>query len=357
MTSLPNRNCRWKTPEEEQLARQSIVEETLKLLRRLIRNKKLANYLVKKQYLIAIDGTQKFTCKEYYGEEYLERHMKGPDEKPQYYVYLLEAKLVFPNGLVLPLLSEFLNNTIDEVTDKQDCEIKAFWRLAARLRKAFPKLAITVLLDGLYANGPVIALCRKYHWGFMIVFQDACLVNVWREAKGLHKLHPEQTYTGTWKGRNQAYWWVNDIIYEYGINGRQKQKVHVVVCEETWEKVNEKGEVISKRSRHAWISSEPLNKKEIHTRCNLMARQRWGIEYEHVFSHDWNAMKGYHYLMHLAHLLNELAQNSIELVELVREIGIRGFIRLLHETISGPWLNKERIKLLIKDRHQLRLIA
>lgn len=82
-----------------------------------------------------------------------------------------------------------------------------------------------------------------------------------------------------------------------------------------------------------------------------------GYQYEHIFSHDWDAMKGYHYLMHLAHLLNELAQNSIELAEQVQEVGIRGFIRLLRETISGLWLNKERIELLCKERHQLRLIA
>jgi hypothetical protein len=462
--TLPNRNCPWKTPKEEQTARQVMVEATLKvfrallpglltdlakipdprnprktkhkltvlllyglfafvfhyasrreagremsrpvffetlkqlfpeleslphqdtlcrllekievdeietahinLLRRLIRNKKFNRHLVKKQYLIAIDGTQKFTLRECWGEEYLQRHTKGQDEGPQYYVYLLEAKLVFPNGLVLPLMSEFLNNTLDEVTNKQDCELKAFKRLAERLHRHFPRLPITVLLDGLYPNGPVMALCRKYRWGFMMVLQDESLPNVWKEANGLHKLHPEQAYIQTWNGRRQAFWWVNDIVYEHGPNDRLKQTIHVVVCEEEWEEVNEKGNIVSKTSRHAWISSEPLSQKNIHTRCNLMARKRWGIEndilqekeqgyqYKHVFSHNWNAMKGYHYLMHLAHLLNELAQNSVELVEQVQEVGIRGFIRLLRDTISGPWLNKERIELLCKKRHQLRL--
>jgi len=337
------------------------------LLRRLIRNKKFAHNLVNKRYMIAIDGTQKFTLGECWGKEYLKRHTKGQDKEPQYYVYLLEAKLVFPNGLVLPLMSEFLDNTIDKVTDKQDCELKAFRRLAARIHQHFPRLPVTVLLDGLYPNGPVTALCRKYRWDFMIVLQDESLPNVWNEANGPHKLHPEQVHTQTWNGRRQNFWWVNDIVHEYGPNDRLKQTVHVVVCEEEWE--NASGGNIVKTSRHAWISSKPLNHKNIHTRCNLMGRKRWGIEndilqekeqgyqYKHIFSHNWNAMKGYHYLMHLAHLLNELAQSSIDLVEQVREVGIRGFIRLLRETLSGPWLNKERIKLLGKERHQLRLIA
>jgi len=465
-TALPNRNCQWKTPEEEHCARQVVVEATLKvfrallpglltdlakiadprnphkikhkltvlllygmfafvfhyssrreagremsrpvffenlkqlfpeleslphqdtlcrllekievdeietahinLLRRLIRNKKFVHYLVNKRYLIAIDGTQKFTLGECWGEEYLKRHMKRQSAEPQYYVYLLEAKLVFPNGLALPLMSEFLDNTIDKATDKQDCELKAFRRLAARLHRHFPKLPITVLLDGLYSKGPVMAMCRKYRWEFMIVLQDESLPHVWEEANGLHKIHPEQVHTRTWNGRRQTFWWVNDIVHEYGPYYRLKQTVHVVVCEEKWEEVSGKGDIVSKTSRHAWISSEPLSHKNVHIRCNLMGRKRWGIEndilqekeqgyqYKHIFSHNWNAMKGYHYLMHLAHLLNEVTQSSIDLLEQVQEVGIRGFVRLLRETISGPWLNKERIEILGKERHQLRLIA
>ncbi|MHB8171590.1 MAG: hypothetical protein ACYDG6_08615 [Thermincolia bacterium] len=45
------------------------------------------------------------------------------------------------------------------------------------------------------------------------------------------------------------------------------------------------------------------------------------------------------------------------MVEQVREVGIRGFVRLLRKTISSPWLNKERIEFIAGQRHQLRLIA
>jgi hypothetical protein len=61
--------------------------------------------------------------------------------------------------------------------------------------------------------------------------------------------------------------------------------------------------------------------------------------------------------MHLAHLLSELAQSSIELIELVQQEGIRGFINLLRTTIAGPWLDEERIENIKNGRHQLRLIA
>ncbi|MGF9715170.1 hypothetical protein [Paenibacillus naphthalenovorans] len=122
----------------------------------------------------------------------------------------------------------------------------------------------------------------------------------------MHKLHPEQTLERVWKGRKQRFWWVNHIVYEYGDNGRLKQPVHAVVCEETWEDVDSDGQIVTKSSRHAWLSSEPLTEKNIHERCNRMARNRWGLEndilkekhqgyhYEHIYAYDWNAMKGYH---------------------------------------------------------------
>lgn len=222
--SRPNffENLKQSFPDLESLSHQ----DTLYRLLEKIEVDEIAHLnLLRRRYLIAIDGTQKFTLRECWGEEYLKRHTKGQgNEETQCYVYLLEAKLVFPNGLVLPLMSEFLINTLDEVTNKQDCELKAFKRLVKRLHQNFPKLPITVLLDGLYPNGPVMALCRKYRWEFMIVLQDEKLPNVWKEANGLHKLHPEQALTRKWNGRRQMFWWVNYIVHEYGPNYRQNRR-------------------------------------------------------------------------------------------------------------------------------------
>ncbi|MFO7952891.1 MAG: hypothetical protein R6U91_08855, partial [Bacillota bacterium] len=65
---------------------------------------------------------------------------------------------ILSNGMVLPLLSEFLENSpeLEAIENaeqwKQDCELKGFYRLAERLKKEFPKLNLTLLLDGLYAK-------------------------------------------------------------------------------------------------------------------------------------------------------------------------------------------------------------
>jgi hypothetical protein len=94
---------------------------------------------------MAIDGTQKLVrCGQWLGEEWLERRRQTADgERVQQYVYVLEANLVFHNGVSLPLLSEFLNYAEGDPDDhKQDCELKAFYRLTARLKAYFPRLPI-----------------------------------------------------------------------------------------------------------------------------------------------------------------------------------------------------------------------
>jgi len=120
------------------------------MLKRLIRKKTFTNLLHKKRYLVAVDGTQKCIMNECWDERYPKRKVRGKDGDYQYYAYVLEAVLILSNGMVLPLMSEFLENTPESEkidTDeewKQDCELKAFYRLARRLKKEFPKHALTL---------------------------------------------------------------------------------------------------------------------------------------------------------------------------------------------------------------------
>ncbi|MCP4135163.1 MAG: transposase family protein [bacterium] len=343
------------------------------MVRRLIRKKKFKQFLIDNCYPIAIDGSQKFVRDHLWDEECLERTIKRKKEKearPQYYVYILEASLSFHGGMVIPVLSEFLSYTKGDTEQKiQDCELKAFERLADRLKKEFPGLRIMVLLDGLYANGPVIEICKKKKWQFMIVLKSKSLKSVWEEYEGLKKLLPGNKLEMKWGNRIQRFYWVNDIDYYYGSSGRKKHVLHIVVCEEEWEEVdNVTGETVPCESRHAWISSKSLGMWNIHERCNLGARYRWGIEesflvekrhgynYEHCFSYNWKAMKGYHYLMRIGHAINVLAQYSDRLAEYIKEKGVRGFIRFIRDTISGPWLDKTVIKERLADNFQLRLL-
>ncbi len=366
----------------EQIDVSEIEQAHLDMIRHLIRGKKFLSYLIAGCYPIAVDGTQKFKRSSLWDEECLERKVRTkkkdeedteePEETKQYYVYVLEANLAFRNGMVIPLLSEVLCYTEgDNEKNKQDCEQRAFKRLAERLKKSFSHLPIMVLLDGLYPNGPVMEICRKNNWDFMIVLQDDSLPSVWEEIKELQPLQKENRLRRTWGNRTQIFRWVSDIDYRYVCPTTRKEKqqlVHVVICEESWEEIApDSTEVVTKTSRHVWISSEPLHKRTVHERCNLGARHRWGIEsgiliekhqgyeYEHCFSYEWKAMRGYHYLMRLGHALNVLARHSYALAKYVRDLGVRGLIAFVRNTIAGPWIAAEDLRQIAAGTCQLRL--
>jgi hypothetical protein len=344
----------------------------IELEKELIRKKKFKNYLIRKNYRVAIDGTQKLFRDYQWNDNCMVRHVGGEERIPQYYVYVLESVLVLDNGITLPFFSEFLKNgEYIEGVNKQDCERKAFERLAGRIKAAFPKLKITLLVDGLYACGPVIRKCREYGWGYMIVLKEDSLKDVWHEALGLMRLSPENSLNVKWGEREQLYAWANDIEYEHGENRSKKENVHVVICYETWQENHSQStkEVEEKKTRYAWISSAPLNHRNVFLRCTKMGRYRWQIEnniltekhqgygYEHCYSYTWNAMEGYHYLMKIGRFLNVMALNSELLVEHVKELGIRGFIVCLKTACRGNLLNREKLTKATNKEVRWRLIA
>ena len=66
------------------------------------------------------------------------------------------------------------------------------------------------------------------------------------------------------------------VEYTYGNNGRCKERLHVVVCEETWEETSRMtGKTTSNSTRYVWISGKELTKTNVETRCLKIGRYRW----------------------------------------------------------------------------------
>ena len=86
---------------------------------------------------------------------------------------------------------------------KQDCETKAFVRLAGRIKKRFPRLPILLLADSLYVSKLVMDLCREYKWEFLIRYKKESIPSIAAEYEKI----PE-------KGKTEKVEFVNDIEYE-----------------------------------------------------------------------------------------------------------------------------------------------
>jgi len=373
LDSLPHADTLFRLLRDRGETVQEIEQAMIDLVQKLIRQKKFRRFLINNCYPIALDGSRKTTFTGLWSDALLQQRISGSEEQGdaqyQYYIYVLEASLCLHNGMVIPLMSEFLDfREGDGDRNKQDCEMRAFHRLAERIKKTFPRLPIMMLLDGLYANGPVIERCLSYHWQFMIVLKDGSLPSVWDEYHGLRSLERNNEHRQEWHGRQQHFRWVNGIRYDYATNNSKHLTLNVVVCHETWQELNKNAQEVTGESKHAWLSSRPLRADNVHERCNLGGRHRWGIEagflvekhqgyqYEHSFAQSWNAMRGYHYLMRLGHLLNTLARFSLTLAKKFSEMGVRGFIRFVRESLGAPWFDLKTIHERIRHPFELHLI-
>lgn len=220
--------------------------------------------LLGKWFLVAVDGTGVYSSTTEHWEEHVQKTSKKgvvTNMNP-----VLEAKLVTSNGLCLSLCSEWCTNKAEY--DKQDCELKAFKRIAVRLKKYFPRLPICLVVDGLYCNQPVMDICEEYGWQWIIVFKDGNLPTVHKELK----LLPGNAFNGytktlAHKSTTMKYQWCNDIIY------KDKTVVHWIECQQ--KTINTKGGVTEYHFEYLTNISQ---NEDIVAECVSGARKRWNIE-------------------------------------------------------------------------------
>jgi hypothetical protein len=88
----------------------------------------------------------------------------------------------------------------------------------------------------------------------MIVLPNKSLPSVWEEVASLRPWQAQNCRSQIWHGRQQHFWWVNDIDYFYE-HDKKHLPVHGVVCEESWREVEqESGTIVEKSSRHAALT-------------------------------------------------------------------------------------------------------
>jgi hypothetical protein len=279
----------------------------------LIRKKVLYSYrLLGIYFIVAFDGTGTISFDHRHCPHCLTRTRNG---KTLYYHPVLEAKLLSSNGFAFSLMTEFIENPGDKVT-KQDCELKAFYRLAKRLKTYFPRLPILLSLDGLFAGGPSFDLCRRYGWKFMIVLKDDDLSCVNEEFEALSKLQPENRLvwrTGKQAQIKQAFRWADDILYTD--SDKKEHTLSVVECLET--KPHKEGQ--KKTTKFKWVTNCRVSCRNVTGLSNDGGRMRWkienegfnvqkrgGYELEHAYTNNPNSAKVFYLLLQIAHLLAQI---------------------------------------------------
>jgi hypothetical protein len=327
-----------------------------------------------KWFRVAVDGSGLVSYRYQHSPQCL--HKTSKKGKTSYFYAVLEARLVTPNGFSLSLATEWIENPEDEDYDKQDCERKAFKRLAAKLKKAYPRLPIIILADALYPYEGFFAICEANQWAYQCTFKEGNLKTIWDEVHALSALQANTTRTTTHYEPGdrkivRTYQWVTGIDYN-------DRAINWLQCHETitWVEKNKEGVEEEKRKENtfAHITNLPLDQGSI-VQTSHTGRLRWKIENEgfntlknggYGMEHKWirksyQGLKNYFQFMQMAYLINQLMVKGTRFQE-----------KFLHDknhpTVKSLWgdliaamkwakLKVRKLKRILKTKIQFRFVT
>lgn len=316
------------------------------MIKELFKKRSLEGYrLLNKYWCIAVDATGLFGFSERHCEHCLKKEYKnketGEVEKTVYYHNVLEAKLVV-GDMVFSIATEFIENE-DENVSKQDCEIKAFKRLAVKLKSKYPRLPICILGDSLYACEPVFEICNNNDWEYLIRFKEGRIKSVAKEFNTIKELDGK---------KDEKCTWINEIAYN-------RRTVNLIEAE-----IEEGGD--DKRV-YTFITNVKITKRNA-DEIVVFGRSRWKIEnegfnnqktkkynIEHANSLNYNAMKNHYLITQVADILRQLYEKGVDKIRDLSK-SIKEISSSLLESFRTRLLTNAEDILHIEKRMQIRFL-
>lgn len=291
------------------------------IIKTLIRSKMLDKYRFNGMFHVVIDGTGLYSTRVNLGEQAISK-VYNKDEENEYTLYsyyALEAKLICGN-MTFSLATEFVENETytDEFGntyrkfDKQDCELKASYRLLEKIKKRFPKLPIIIGGDALYLGRPFLELCDKYKFEYIIRYKETDAPTIKRNFDEIKII-------------NGNYEYQNEIIFG-DLKDNKFYTLNVISYDE--EQLNEEtGEITT--TNFSFVTSLKITNKN-KEQLVLLGRRRWKIENKgfkeqksdilnitHIYTKNCNGTKNIYLLIQFAHtILNLLNYGNILIVGL-----------------------------------------
>ena len=277
------------------------------IIKTLIRSKMLDKYRFNGLFHVVIDGTGLYSTRVNLGEQAITK-IYNKDEENEYTLYsyyALEAKLVCGN-MTFSLATEFVENETytDEngntyrKFDKQDCELKASYRLLEKIKKRFPKLPIVIGGDALYLGRPFLELCDKYNFEYIIRYKETDAPTIKRNFDEIKII-------------DENYQYQNEIIF-----GDLKDNKFYTLNVISYDEKNiddETNEVTIKNFSYVTSLEITKNNKE---KIVQLGRRRWKIEnkgfkeqksdvlnIKHIYTKNCNGTKNIYLIIQFAHTI------------------------------------------------------
>lgn len=334
------------------------------LIKELIERKVFYRFrFLSNKYLISVDGTGVTSYKEDYCGECT--HKTSKNGVTTYFHGVLEAKLVTHNDMSVSIASEWIQNESDKTYDKQDCELKAFKRLAKKIKNMYSRLPIVILVDGLYANQTFFKICEENNWDFIVTFKDGSLPSIHQELKLLPKTAKSESerFITSKKGysKQQQFEWYNDIEYcDFNLA--------IVQCNEIKTQIKS-GKSESRIFRY--ITNLTIDSSNYFSISDA-GRMRWRIEnsFDYLKNHGYNlghkfsrvsfaALKNWYQSMMIAHMINQFVEKSSEIDNIMqnnRKCTICYLWKKLWAFFSEIEVTDEDCDQFVRKRCQLRLV-
>ena len=281
------------------------------MVRWLIRTKVLDVCRLMGRLLIAIDGTGYVSFKERHCPRCL-RFRAGNGFR--YGHHVLEAKIVGPGGLAISIAHEMIENPegLDEEDYdkiKQDCELKAFLRLAAHLIERFPHLPICLLGDAIFACGPAIGICETYDWKYVFTFKEGRTPLLWKEFNALHKLCSQNSLSRELPDKTRHHYrWVNGLHFDDSTG-----------CHHDLNALEQNLTSEAGSKTFAWVTNLAITQKNVTAIADHGGHGRWiienqgfnrqknsGLNLEHAYSLHPDGLNIFYTLLQIAHMIMQL---------------------------------------------------
>ena len=273
------------------------------LVKDLIRKRALEDFRFDGSYLFAVDGTKLHS---FGGKQHCPNCLKveHSNDRTEFFHSVVEAKLITEDGLAFSVGTEFVENSEPEYV-KQDCELKAFYRLAEVLYARFPRLPVILLMDSLYANDKVLKICTANRWSYFLSFKEGSIPTLYARMRKEFARKPSNHAVFADDDEELVCNWAHNL--KYGAH-----ELHAVRCIVTNKKTG-------KSYKFVYLTDLRPDEKNIRHMINNGGRQRAKIEnqgfnvqknhgYNLVegYGHQELAYKNYYYITQIAHLLLQL---------------------------------------------------
>lgn len=265
------------------------------IVKTLIRSKMFDRYKYDGYFQIVVDGTGLSSHSYNLNDNCIKKKYK--DGKIVYCKYVLECKLVVGN-IVISLDSEWIENA-ENLTEnqKQDCETKAFERMAKRIKKNYPKQKFILTADALYCTSPMIDICKLNNWKYIFNLNDRLRT--------------------VFKNFNDYIEYFNDCtITNYFLDKDYKYKGHrfnIIKFTETKK---------NKTTNFHYITNLIVTDNNIKN-IGFLGRKRWKIEnvgfynqkhrifdITHLNSRNDTALKNHYFFIQIAHTIRQLLEHG-----------------------------------------------